>query len=143
MCLYYLWINYYNIHLFNFIIFTIILFDSFSFFIGKFFGKNLIFKTISPNKTFEGYLGGILLTNLSYQFYSLIVYGFIFNIIETFLLNLIIFSAAMGDLIESLFKRKNNLKDSSNFLPGHGGFFDRFDSFLFSIIALFVYYIFY
>ena len=46
----------------------------------------------------------------------------------------IIFSSFIGDIIESYFKRKNNIKNSSGFIPGHGGIFDRFDSFLFSII---------
>ena len=46
----------------------------------------------------------------------------------------IILFAFLGDIIESFFKRKNNLKNSSDFLPGHGGIFDRFDSFMFSII---------
>ena len=50
--------------------------------------------------------------------------------------NLTIFISIIGDLIESFFKRKNNIKDSSKFLPGHGGFFDRFDSFIASIIML-------
>ena len=52
------------------------------------------------------------------------------------LLNLIIFISIIGDLIESFFKRKNNIKDSSKFLPGHGGYFDRFDSFIASITML-------
>ncbi len=52
---------------------------------------------------------------------------------------MIIISAFIGDIIESFFKRKNNLKNSSNLIPGHGGVFDRFDSFLFSIIFYTVY----
>ena len=55
------------------------------------------------------------------------------------LLNIIIIFSILGDLTQSLFKRKNNIKDSSNFLPGHGGFFDRFDSFISSIILLTLY----
>ena len=54
-------------------------------------------------------------------------------------INVLIIFAIMGDLIESFFKRKNNIKHSSNLLPGHGGFFDRFDSFLPSVIFLLLY----
>jgi len=122
--------------MFNIFIFTIIFFDSFSYFMGNFYGKKFLFKTISPKKTLEGYLGGIFFTNivffLFFYFYPIKI-NFIFLII---LLNFTILFSIVGDLIESFFKRKNNIKDSSNYLPGHGGFFDRFDSFIASIIFL-------
>ena len=58
----------------------------------------------------------------------------LYYLILIFFIFIIIFSAFTGDIIESFYKRKNNLKNSSELIPGHGGFFDRFDSFLFSII---------
>ena len=122
--------------IFNIFVFTIIFFDSFSYFTGKLFGKNYILKFISPKKTLEGYLGGILLTNVSiicFFYFMQIELKFISLII---LFNLIIIISIIGDLIESYFKRKNNIKDSSKYLPGHGGYFDRFDSFIASIIML-------
>ena len=115
-------------------VFTIIGFDSFSYFTGKLFGKNYIFKSISPKKTLEGYLGGIFLTNLSLIGYSLYIEINIYTLI--ILINSTISFSIIGDLIESYFKRKNNIKDSSKYLPGHGGYFDRFDSFIASIIML-------
>ena len=122
--------------LFNFFVFTIIIFDSFSFFTGKFLGKYYIFKHLSPKKTLEGYLGGIFFTNA-----SLIGYFYFINNDKNIttlitLLNLTVFISIVGDLIESYFKRQNNIKDSSKYLPGHGGFFDRFDSFIAAIIML-------
>tara|TARA_B100001059_G_scaffold162605_1_gene162133 strand:- start:1256 stop:1885 length:630 start_codon:yes stop_codon:yes gene_type:complete len=127
---------FFDYFIFNFFVFTIILFDSFSYINGKFFGKHFIFKSISPKKTLEGYLGGILFTNL-----ILILYFFFIKVgvkITEFIiiLNLSIIFSIIGDLVESYFKRKNNIKDSSKYLPGHGGFFDRFDSFIASIIFL-------
>jgi len=122
--------------IFNIFVFTIILFDSFSYLSGKFFGKNFIFKLISPKKTLEGYLGGILFTNFFLITYFLL-FQFEFNTLKLIIiLNLIILISIIGDLIESYFKRKNNIKDSSQYLPGHGGYFDRFDSFIASIIFL-------
>ena len=127
---------FFDFTIFNIFVFTIILFDSFSYISGKLFGKNNIFKYLSPKKTLEGYLGGIIFVNI-----FLIGFFLIFHIemnLKTFiiLLNLIICISITGDLIESYFKRKNNIKDSSKYLLGHGGFFDRFDSFISSIIFL-------
>ena len=117
---------------FNLFIFTVITFDIFSYICGKTFGKNKITK-ISPNKTLEGFFGG-----LSFSLFSSLLFAYYFDYhinfrIISFILLIIIF-AFIGDLIESFFKRKNDLKNSSEFIPGHGGVFDRFDSFLFAII---------
>ena len=117
---------------FNLYILTVIVFDIFSYLVGKFFGKNKLIK-ISPNKTIEGFIGGVV-----FSLFSALL--FIYNTQIIFTLNLIfyiilfILSSFIGDIIESFFKRKNDLKNSSKLIPGHGGIFDRFDSFLFSII---------
>ncbi len=122
--------------IFNIFVFTIIIFDSFSYFTGKLYGKNHIFKFISPNKTLEGYLGGIIFTNTFFVCFFYFISNEIKFITLIIFINLIIFISMSGDLTESYFKRKNNIKDSSKFLPGHGGYFDRFDSFIASIIML-------
>ena len=121
---------------FNIFVFTIIFFDSFSYLTGKLFGKTYIFKSISPKKTLEGYVGGIFFTNFFFICYFYFMNIEIVFITFILLLNLIIFISIIGDLAESYFKRKNNIKDSSKYLPGHGGYFDRFDSFIASIIML-------
>ena len=121
-----------NFLYFNLFISTVISFDIFSYIIGKLMGKNQLIK-ISPNKTYEGLVGGILLSFLISIFFS-----YVFNIQITIKLITFIFiiitSAFLGDIIQSFYKRKNNLKNSSELIPGHGGIFDRFDSFVFSII---------
>ena len=117
---------------FNLFIFTVITFDIFSYITGKVFGKNK-FIEISPNKTIEGLIGGFIFSlSLSFIF-SYFIYNAINKELFIFII-LTIISAFIGDLIESFYKRKNKLKNSSEFIPGHGGVFDRFDSFLFSII---------
>tara|TARA_B100000029_G_C17547812_1_gene949068 strand:+ start:66 stop:647 length:582 start_codon:yes stop_codon:yes gene_type:complete len=128
---------YYDYNLFNILILTIISFDTFSFFSGIFFGKTHPFKKVSPKKTIEGYLGGLIFTNLILITY--ISYFINFSLNYIFFINLIILSSIFGDLIQSFFKRINTVKHSSNFLPGHGGFFDRFDSFMTSIILILFY----
>ena len=133
ICFFYIDFNELNILDFNLLLIIIITFDIFSYFFGKAIGKTKLIN-ISPKKTIEGLLGGVLASSL-----CAITFSFYFEIlinIELFIyIVLIIFSSLFGDLIESYFKRKNDLKNSSNIIPGHGGFFDRFDSFLFSIIV--------
>ena len=114
---------------FNFIIVIIITFDIFSYII---FGKNKLIN-ISPNKTIEGLAGGII-ASFSFAITFSYYFDILIDIQSIIFIILIISSSLSGDIIESYFKRKNNLKNSSNFIPGHGGVFDRFDSFLFSII---------
>tara|TARA_B100001057_G_C22311979_1_gene742399 strand:- start:70 stop:564 length:495 start_codon:yes stop_codon:yes gene_type:complete len=117
---------------FNIFIFSIIIFDTFSYLFGKLFGKRKLIK-VSPNKTVEGLIGGFF---SSFVLSLLLSYflNFTINFELIFYLSFVIIFAFIGDVIESFFKRKNDLKNSSNLIPGHGGVFDRFDSFLFSIV---------
>ena len=117
---------------FNLFIFIVISFDIFSYVIGKIFGINKLIN-ISPNKTIEGLLGGFLISFTSSIFLSYFL-NININIKLISFIFILILTSFLGDLIESYFKRINNLKNSSEFIPGHGGVFDRFDSFLFSII---------
>ena len=117
---------------FNLFIFTVIIFDIFSYIFGKTIGKNKLTK-ISPYKTVEGFWGGFTLSLLSSILFANF-FDFNINFKLVFFIFFIIIFAFTGDLIESFFKRRNNIKNSSEFIPGHGGVFDRFDSFLFSII---------
>ena len=142
ICIQVYFIYFYNQIFFIYFIFVIIAFDTFSYIFGSFFGKKKIFKSISPSKTYTGLFFGIfftLLFGLIINYYLKILF---FNYFIIFTL-LIIASSFIGDIIESYFKRKNHIKDSSKLLPGHGGFFDRFDGFIMSSIflLLFKYYL--
>tara|TARA_Y100001970_G_scaffold233177_1_gene290519 strand:+ start:12491 stop:13117 length:627 start_codon:yes stop_codon:yes gene_type:complete len=129
----------FNFFIFNTLIFTIVCVDTFSYIFGSLYGKRKIFKIISPKKSLEGYFAGILFTNISFIFFHYIYISTNNFIQNFFLLNLIVIVSILGDLFESLLKRNNNIKDSSNLLPGHGGFFDRFDSFIPSIVLIYIY----
>ena len=127
-----------DIIFFHLMIISIVSFDTFSYIIGSIFGKNKIFKFISPNKTYEGFVGGVffsLILSLLFIYFANIKFDYYF-ILYIFI---IILSAFSGDIIESFFKRKNNLKDSSNLIPGHGGFLDRLDSYILSIVPYSIY----
>ena len=123
-----------NFTKFNLLIIIIISFDIFSYLIGSKIGKNTIAISISPNKTYEGLFGGIISSIFISIFYSLYI-NLTVNLYLIIFILLIIVSSFIGDMVESYFKRQNNIKNSSNYLPGHGGFFDRFDSFIISIIT--------
>jgi phosphatidate cytidylyltransferase len=102
--------------------------DSFAYLSGRIFGKTKLFERISPKKTWEGTLGGILLTAVSGFLISTYLdsqYDLAFWLIASFLVAL---CSIFGDLLESLFKRSLDIKDTGNILPGHGGVLDRFDA---------------
>lgn len=106
--------------------------DSGAYFAGTKFGKTKLFERVSPKKSWEGSIGGMItamvvatiisryFTNYSaFQWYAIGV--------------IIVVAGTYGDLVESLFKRSINIKDSADTIPGHGGFLDRFDGLLLSI----------
>ena len=128
---------YFKIIDFLIIILTISIFDTSSYFLGTLIGRKKIL-SISPNKTYEGLLSGIIFTII---FMIIFNYYFLdFNIFSFFLVILsIILLSFLGDIIESYFKRLSNIKNSGNFIPGHGGFLDRFDSFILVTYGMFFY----
>ena len=106
---------------------------------GKRYGKRKLSESISPNKTIEGFFAGLLIGSLS-MFIVLNNY-FELDFIPTLLVSLIfILFGVLGDLFESRIKRTLEVKDSSDFLPGHGGVLDRVDSQIlsFPILVLFI-----
>ena len=99
---------------------------------GKLFGGPKLIR-ISPNKTWSGVFGSIILS----QFAILIFYldeSYLFNINIIFSQLFLSTVGQIGDILMSYIKRKNNKKDSSNFIPGHGGFLDRVDGLIWIII---------
>ena len=125
-----------NFSLLILIFLSIILFDTISYILGSIFKGFKIIPKISPQKTFSGYFFGLSFTLLIVFILNKYFLFFISNYFLLLFTTIILFSAIIGDIIESLIKRKLQIKDISNFLPGHGGFFDRFDSFLFVFITV-------
>ncbi|HLL99137.1 MAG TPA: phosphatidate cytidylyltransferase [Rubrobacteraceae bacterium] len=112
--------------------------DSGAYFAGRFFGRHLLFPSISPNKTVEGGIGSLLCTMLVVGLVSYELLGFTLAKAAIVGAGVSVFSQ-IGDLFESALKRILDVKDLGRFLPGHGGVLDRIDSLLFTAPA--VYYI--
>lgn len=104
--------------------------DTMAYLTGKQFGKHALFLRISPKKTWEGTFGGVLFSLLAAYGISVLLHENSFIWMAYALV--IIIPAIFGDLIESLFKRSLEAKDSGSLLPGHGGFLDRFDAILYA-----------
>ena len=110
-----------------FVIATIWINDTMAYIVGSLIGKTPLSK-ISPKKTWEGTVGGII---LAVAVAALVAYLLKFNWLQFSVTTLIIaVTGTFGDLLESKLKRMANIKDSGSFMPGHGGFLDRFDSML-------------
>lgn len=113
--------------------------DSAAFFGGTALGKHKLFPRVSPNKSWEGAIFGFVFSILSMTVLKMIILQFL-SWVSVISLGIIVgVIGQIGDLVESLFKRDAGVKDSSNFIPGHGGIFDRFDSLLFSAPVILLY----
>jgi len=113
--------------------------DTFAYLTGITFGKHMLFQRVSPKKSWEGFVGGLIIV----MFSSLAIASYFPEIIRWYhslALGIItVFFGTYGDLVESLLKRSGGVKDSGTLLPGHGGFLDRFDSVILATPAVFIY----
>lgn len=113
--------------------------DTFAYFVGSKFGKNKLIESVSPNKSVEGSIGGILGCILVSALYCYFI-GIKISLKLVLLILIASIVAQIGDLSASLIKRETKIKDFGKILPGHGGILDRFDSTLMVIPV--VYFIF-
>ena len=112
--------------------------DTFAYLVGKSIGKHKLLERISPKKTIEGFLGGLI--------FALIASFFIYKYSELLTIKnwlvialIVVVFGTIGDLIESKFKREAGVKDSGTIMPGHGGILDRLDSVIFAAPFVFYY----
>jgi phosphatidate cytidylyltransferase len=118
--------------------------DTFAYFIGKAIGKHKMAPSISPGKSWEGAVGGVLGAMLVCYLFTLPTPVQVsLSIISAIVLGLVIsVFGQIGDLVESMLKRGTGVKDSGSLMPGHGGMLDRLDSLLFTGVVVYLYYMF-
>lgn len=108
--------------------------DVFAYFVGTFFGKHKLIPKISPKKSVEGAIGGVVFDVIAFLLYGFLIGRFTPHVPNYLVLAVAGFSLAVvsqiGDLVASLIKREFNIKDYGTIFPGHGGIMDRFDSIL-------------
>ena len=111
--------------------------DSAAYVFGVSFGKRPLLKSVSPKKSIEGFIGGLIfsiLLSLVFSFYININFSLVQWLIIAVVTSVL---GTLGDLVQSQFKREAGVKDSGKWLPGHGGLYDRMDSIIFA--APFIY----
>jgi phosphatidate cytidylyltransferase len=113
--------------------------DTGAYLTGMSFGKHKLMERISPKKTWEGFIGGIIIASLIAWFLSGWL-GVVDKVHWIIIALIISVAGTYGDLIESMLKRSTGVKDSGTIMPGHGGFLDRFDSatISFPLVYLFI-----
>lgn len=115
--------------------------DTFAYLVGKNFGKNKLFPSVSPKKTIEGFIGGLLFSVIGgillAKYFIEAKYVYFWVIIAI----IVSIFSTLGDLIESKLKRVAGVKDSGTIMPGHGGILDRLDSIIFVIPFINLFYL--
>ena len=114
--------------------------DTFAYFVGTAFGSHRLAPSISPKKSVEGFLGGVLGTVATTSLVGNLIFHFPAIEMAVFGFGIAI-AATIGDLVESVIKRFAGMKDSGDIIPGHGGVLDRFDSLLFTAPAAYYFFI--
>lgn len=110
--------------------------DSGAYFVGRKLGKHKLWPEISPKKTIEGFVGGIviaLVATVIFQYFAQLDVNYAILLLVALVASIV---GQLGDLVESAIKRHFNVKDSGTILPGHGGILDRFDSLIFVLPLL-------
>ncbi len=113
--------------------------DTFAYGVGKRWGKHKVTSQVSPNKSLEGYIAGLLfsvLAAIAFGHFFIPAWSTAYLVLIGAFLGLV---GTVGDLFESMLKRGADFKDSSNLLPGHGGVLDRIDSLLFALPAYYTF----
>jgi phosphatidate cytidylyltransferase len=115
--------------------------DTFAYLVGKNLGKNKLFPSVSPKKTVEGFVGGLIFTiiggTLLSKYFIMTSNLYIWTVIAA----IVSVFSTLGDLIQSKFKRVAGIKDTGNIMPGHGGILDRLDSIIFVIPFINLFYL--
>jgi phosphatidate cytidylyltransferase len=114
------------------LIVTMIVSDSAQYYAGRSFGRRPLAASISPKKTIEGAVGGLLFGTAAMSTGGLWIFPDASRVVLVLASALVVAVGMIGDLFESLLKRSAGVKDSSNLIPGHGGILDRIDSWLFA-----------
>ncbi len=126
----------YSLNYLIYLLLITVITDTFALITGMYIGKNKLAPTISPHKTIEGFIGGVLMgTFVATTFYYTVIdpgISLAILILTTLFLAVV---GQLGDLVFSSIKRTFNVKDFSNLIPGHGGILDRLDSLIFVILA--------
>lgn len=123
-----------SLYLFFYLILIPIITDTFAMLGGKYFGKHKLCPKLSPKKTWEGSITGLIFgTIIGVLFYTYLVGSF--SIRSLFVTMILSCMGQIGDLVMSKIKRENGIKDFSNIMPGHGGILDRLDSTIFVFLT--------
>ncbi len=112
--------------------------DSFAYFAGVAFGKHKLIPKVSPGKSVEGLIGGIIGASIVGAVFNYYILNESWTIMIIIIIDVIV-AGVIGDLIESMMKRSASIKDSGSLLPGHGGILDRFDSLMMAAPVLYFY----